>query len=358
MKKAISTLLGTALLTVSVLGSASCAGTPTEGSSSQIEPPSVTFDGWTPQNILEKEVTKDDVLFGTWVTFADTSKKLSALDQIERYYYMGVNFMPFAATIPSVGMLSEEEKAYLSRDLTNMLWWQKIDDVMKEYNMVYFFSTLAGLANDRENCIRRDSMLSDEALADAREIIPQLDNCIGVHVFDEPTGDRFPEMAKWARRYAAITDTDGKALGLEALVNMLSNADYSSWMSQAGSSVGILAHDFYPFTTTWTDYGNLFNNLNAERKVANEYGVKMGIYPQACDFNGRRMPNFEEIKWHVNMSLAYGATEFYYFNLMSYPAEGCTDAVLVTDGSVSHPEIVEPLSLFHREVRALDANIR
>ena len=273
-----------------------------------------TVEVWTPENILEKPVTADDLRIGSYVSFADTKKGWSAVDQIERYYYAGINFMPLASTIPSAGMLTKEEKEYISR------------------------------------------VLSDEALDDARTIIPTLQNCVGVHVVDEPAESAFADCALWARRYAAIKGDDGERLGLDALVNMLPEVNFAGWMEQAGSSVGVLGHDSYPFNAGGTNY-DVLRQMNTMRKVANEYGVRLSCFPQSCAWAGKRMPNFEEIEWNINTYLAFGFTQFMYFNYIIYPNEGCYDAVFAMDGSVLHPELHESLTQFHKELRALDANI-
>ena len=43
---------------------------------------------------------------------------------------------------------------------------------------------------------------------------------------------------------------------------------------------------------------------------------------------------------------------------MMYPNEGCYDAIFAMDGTVLHPELLEGLTEYHKEIRALDANVR
>lgn len=355
MKKTISIVLAALLAAISAsFGACTQSGGSTSTGSS--EP---VFDGWNVQNILERPVEKDDVRIGSYVTFADTRKGLSGVDQIERYYYAGLNFMPMICTLPSAGVITEEESSYLTRDLTDSKWWLKIDSLMTEYNMVYYFSELSGLANDYEASVRRESMSNENALADARAIIPQLERCVGVKIVDEPGVASFPEYAKWARRYAAITDSEGNVLGLDALVNHIPSYDsVKAWADEAGTSVGVLSYDAYPFASgTMVNYGVITIQDNV-RKLANKLGMRMAMYPQSCNYVNHRMPSLDEIRWHVNANLALGVTQFTYFNYMMYPNEGCTDAIFDTDGSVRHPEILEGLSKLHKEIRTVDANIR
>lgn len=352
MKKKLFSFALAAFMAVSCGVFAACDGT-------AAETPTDEFDGWNVNNILERPVEKDDVRFGSYVAFSDTGKGWSGVDQIERLYYAGLNFMPMICTLPKAGVLTEEEQKYISRDLTDSKWWGKIDALLTEYNMVYYFSELSGLANDHESSGRRESMINDDALKDARRIIPELKNCVGVKIVDEPAISSFPEYAKWAKYYAAITDANGNSLKLDALVNHIGNYAYlKGWAEQAGATVGMLSYDAYPFGGGGGINYGVITLLNQIRPIANQLGMRIAIYPQSCGWSGVRMPSLDEIKWHVNSNLALGATQFTYFNYTMYPSEGCFDAIFGLDGAVLHPEILEGLTELHKEIRALDANVR
>lgn len=362
MKKFLSLILATCL-TATAAFMTSC-GDRQDPSSEKPESTSdsssddIGADGWNPQNILSRPTEKDDIRIGTYVTFADTATGLSGKDQVERYYYAGLNFMPMICTLPKAGMLTDEEKKYISRDLTDNKWWGKIDELMQEYNMVYYFSELSGLANDHELSGRRESMINDYAVSDARDIIPGLKNCVGVKLVDEPAIDSFGEFARWARYYSNITDSDGTPLRLDALVNHIGNYDYlSQWVEKAGRSVNMISYDAYPFLRGGVNYATL-TLMDQARKLANRNNMRVAIYPQACAWSGSVMPNLSQIKWHFSTNLALGATQFTYFNYIMYPNEGCYDAIFAIDGTVLHPEILEGLTEYHKEIRALDANVR
>ena len=359
MKKFLSLILATCL-TATVAFAASCGNkTPDSGSNSGSSTGGdVEFDGWNPQNVLSRPTEKGDIRIGTYVTFADTATGLSGVDQIERYYYAGLNFMPMICTLPKAGVLSEFEQTYISRDLTDSKWWGKIDELMQEYNMVYYFSELSGLANDHESSGRRESMINADAVDDARKIIPTLKNCVGVKIVDEPQIGSFDEYAKWARYYANITDSEGESLHLDALVNHIGSYDYlSEWVRKAGKVVNMISYDAYPFLNGGVNYATL-TLMDQARQLANANDMRVAIYPQSCAWSGAKMPNLAEIKWHVNTNLALGATQFTYFNYTMYPNEGCSDAIFAIDGTVLHPELLEGLTEFHKEIRALDANVR
>ena len=360
MKKFLSMILA-ACFAASAALMASCTGGNTGKTSAGSESVSSSeeeFDGWTPDNILTRPVEKDDIRIGSYVSFADTAKGWSGKDQVERLYYAGLNFMPMICTLPKSGMLTEAEKSYISRDLTDSKWWGKIDELMQEYNMVYYFSELSGLANDHESSVRRESMINSDAVADARRIIPNLKNCVGVKLVDEPALSSFDEFAKWARYYARITDADGNLLGLDALVNHIGSYEYmAEWVKKAGREVNMISFDAYPFLNGGVNYATLAL-MDQVRQLANAKNMRVAMYPQSCAWAGARMPNLNEIIWHFNTNLALGATQFTYFNYTMYPAEGCSDAIFAIDGSVLHPEILEGLTEYHKQIRALDANVR
>lgn len=281
---------------------ASCTGGNTGKTSAGSESVSSSeeeFDGWTPDNILARPVEKDDIRIGSYVSFADTAKGWSGKDQVERLYYAGLNFMPMICTLPKSGMLTEAEKSYISRDLTDSKWWGKIDELMQEYNMVYYFSELSGLANDHESSVRRESMINSDAVADARKIIPNLKNCVGVKLVDEPALSSFDEFAKWARYYARITDADenGKYYGVpfyEATVGIVYDLDVfekygfyyaaegygdaegfiqdtdGNWIGEGGKAVGKASEMSY------TDA------LKAGVKLGNGPDGKAGTYDDGC----------------------------------------------------------------------------
>ena len=365
MKKFLSMILAASFAASAALMAACTggnAGTGSAGNGNSVNESVASseeeFDGWTPDNILQRPVEKDDIRIGSYVSFADTAKGWSGVDQVERLYYAGLNFMPMICTLPKAGVLTEKEKTYISRDLTDSKWWGKIDELMQEYNMVYYFSELSGLANDHESSVRRESMINSDAVADARSIIPNLKNCVGVKIVDEPRIDSFTEFAKWAKYYSRITDVDGNPLGLDALVNHIGSYEYmAEWVNKAGPGVNIISFDAYPFLNGGTNYATL-TLMDQVRKLANAKNMRVAMYPQSCAWAGARMPNLNEIIWHFNTNLALGATQFTYFNYTMYPAEGCSDAIFAIDGSVLHQDILDGLTEYHKQIRALDANVR
>ncbi len=360
MKKFLSIILAACFAASAVLMASCTDGNTgiTSAGNESVSSSEEEFDGWTPDNILSRPVEKGDIRIGSYVSFADTAKGWSGKDQVERLYYAGLNFMPMICTLPKAGMLTEAEKLYISRDLTDNKWWGKIDELMQEYNMVYYFSELSGLANDHESSVRRESMINSEAVSDARRIIPNLKNCVGVKIVDEPGIDSFAEYAKWAKYYARITDNDGNVLGLDALVNHIGSYEYmAEWVNKAGAEVNMISFDAYPFFNGGVNYATL-TLMDQVRKLANAKNMRVAMYPQSCAWAGTRMPNLNEIIWHFNANLALGATQFTYFNYTMYPAEGCSDAIFAIDGTVLHQDILDGLSEYHKQIRALDANVR
>ena len=320
MKKFLSLILATCLLATTAF-MASC-GSSDNSSDSGKPDPDVEFDGWTPDNILQRPVEKDDIRIGTYVAFADTATQLSGKDQVERYYYAGLNFMPMICTLPKSGILDDNEKTYISRDLTDSKWWGKIDELMLEYNMTYYFSELSGLANDHESSGRRESMINDNAVADARSIIPNLKNCVGVKIVDEPAKELWADMLKavkivkeYARpfiNFLPFFDEDfEKTLGTN-------HAGYAKMLEDAVKETGLrqICYDCYfqMFENNREEgIGYYFHNLNEYRMLSEKTGVDFWTTLLSVGHWAFRVPTEDDIRWQISTACAHGAKSIFWF---------------------------------------------
>ena len=320
MKKFLSLILATCLLATTAF-MASC-GSSDNSSDSGKPDPDVEFDGWTPDNILQRPVEKDDIRIGTYVAFADTATQLSGKDQVERYYYAGLNFMPMICTLPKSGILDDNEKTYISRDLTDSKWWGKIDELMLEYNMTYYFSELSGLANDHESSGRRESMINDNAVADARSIIPNLKNCVGVKIVDEPAKEHWADMLKavkivkeYARpfiNFLPFFDEDfEKTLGTN-------HAGYAKMLEDAVKETGLrqICYDCYfqMFENNREEgIGYYFHNLNEYRMLSEKTGVDFWTTLLSVGHWAFRVPTEDDIRWQISTACAHGAKGIFWF---------------------------------------------
>lgn len=209
---------------------------------------------WTPETIRQKPVTSDDFLIGSWVSYARSSARKSAVDQTALLSDGGINFLIYASCVPSYGMLQEGESARL-RNLSSLDWWKRINELMKANNIVYMFSSDAGLGgNDTENRVGWKDNAGQSGVDNAANIVPLLDNCIGYHLADEPSYDSLPTLAAVGKKYAQIKD------GLTAFWNAhpgtslaATGGDYEAYFKNYLDNVGSgnaqwISHDFYPFT--------------------------------------------------------------------------------------------------------------
>lgn len=371
-KKILSLFLASALFCVlfSAVGcggrqsSESSAGEPSAPDSA---PPSVQ-EAWTPETIREKPVTKDDFLIGSWVSYARSSAKKSAVDQTALLSDGGINFLIYASCVPSYGMLAEGESARL-RNLSSADWWQRIDNLMKDNNIVYLFSSDAGLGgNDTERRVGWQDNAGQSGVDNAKNIVPLLDNCIGYHLADEPAYDALPGLAATGKKYAEIKN------GLTAFWNAhpgtstaATGGNYEAYFKAYLNNVGEgnaqwISHDFYPFTGNVDNVpvsSAMFSDMAVMRKICLEYGVRAHAFVQSCSWkNGTWiMPSFEQIKWNVNAYMAYGFKAISYFNYVMWGFEDCIDGIIDIDGNMKNQALYDKLARFNFELRALAANI-
>ena len=318
-----------------------------------------TISEWTPQNIKYRPVTNRDILIGSYVSYCDTAVQKSAKAQLKILADGGLNFMPLAHLTPSFGLIEQGER--VRRDLHSVDWWKKIDDEMVKRNMVYYYSSAPRVGFDTQACANVDVMTNASAVAAAKKIVPQLENCIGYHVVDEPALDTnvFKSLAPTVKQYASIKpDMDVWINHLPGQGSGYYNA-MKSWADTCGAdNIHILSHDSYPFGAGGISY--VFqDSMESMRKVSVENnGLKLGCFLQSCAWDGTRMPNFDEIKWSMNSYLASGFSQFVYFNYAMYPSEGCYDAIIAQNGEFLHKELYDALAAYHYQVRAMGVNCR
>ena len=322
-----------------------------------------TISEWTPQNIKYRPVTNRDILIGSYVSYCDTAVQKSAKAQLKILADGGLNFMPLAHLTPSFGLIEQGER--VRRDLHSVDWWKKIDDEMVKRNMVYYYSSAPRVGFDTQACANVDVMTNASAIAAAKKIVPQLENCIGYHVVDEPAYSEFDVLAAAAKQYSAIKPN------MDVMVNFTGGPrEYNgsggyygflkSWIDKCGgsSNINVLSHDSYPFCNGGPITG-FQSSLETMRglSIENE-GLKLGCFLQSCAWDGWYMPNFDEIKWMMNSYLASGFSQFIYFNYAMYPNEGCSDAIIAQNGTILHKDLYDALAAYHYQVRAMGVNCR
>ncbi|RKP58305.1 hypothetical protein D7Z26_02060 [Cohnella endophytica] len=165
---------------------------------------------------------------------------------------------------------------------------------------------------------------------------------LGHLFFDEPGADQFDRLATLARSYESHAP-DGLAY-----VNLL--PDYAS-AQQLGTETyadhverflltfkpKVLSYDYYPLRMNGSIKATYFANLWTISEACRLHQVPFWLFIQALSYNGtHREPNEAEIRWQVNMSLAFGAKGIQYFTYWTpEPANGETfeKALIGKDGS-------------------------
>lgn len=281
------------------------------------------------------DTTAEDLLIGSWVTFYPFEKTCfeKQLDQLASY---GINFNIFPRDFGGSAMYDSS-------------YWDEIEAQYASRGMVYLMNG------------GPDASLIPVGV----EYAAEKTHCIGYHVKDEPTGEDLPRVAKIIRAYREADSTRYPFTNLfpgyasEALLGGSYRAHVERFISLAGAkNVGYLSHDFYPFRAN-KNVMSIFTDMEILRSVAYANGkLKTHAFPQSCAWRGMRMPNIDEMRWHVYAYLAYGFKALSWFNLVcpgssDTEGEGFYDALIYRDGTVRDPALLNAWSELNWEVRGL-----
>lgn len=178
--------------------------------------------------------------------------------------------------------------------------------------------------------------------ADARRLIQvmldeyrQYESFAGFDVFDEPQP---PKFATVGAATALLRELAPDLLPYSNLVPG-NGAGYTSFVKDFIAAVNppVLSFDRYPILTGGLDI-NYFDNWAIIRRAGLEAGIPTWVYIQSVKYNGRLLPNAAQLRWQINISLAYGAKGIMYFTYWTpEPArgEGFESALVTTDGRLT-----------------------
>jgi len=132
----------------------------------------------------------------------------------------------------------------------------------------------------------------------------------GFDVYDEPPATKFPTVAAVTKLVRELAPT------LLPYSNLWpgTGAGYAAFVKSFVDTVHppILSFDRYPFLNTGLDI-NYFDNWAIIRKAALAEGIPTWTYIQSVKFQNRVVPTEAQLRWQINMSLAYGAKGIQYF---------------------------------------------
>ena len=288
------------------------------------------------EQIMANDVTSDDLLIGSWVTFYsfDIDSYEFQLDQMAA---AGVNFNIFPKNFGSGAMY-------------NQAYWDDIEEQYAKRNMVYIMN----------------GSMSESHIAPGVEYADGKEHCIGYHVVDEPTADKFTEISRLVDIYRQKDQTRYPLINLfpsyapEWALGGTYYEHVNNFVQTVGAeNIEYLSHDYYPFRDGNVVMTDIFADMEVLRKVAYENGkLKTHAFPQSTAWNGTRMPTENEMRWNVYGYLAYGFKALSWFNLVcpgnsDTEGEGFRDSLIYRDGTIRDTELYDFWSELNWEIRGL-----
>ena len=196
------------------------------------------------EQIMADDVTTDDLLIGSWVSFYsfETDSYEYQLDQMAA---AGMNFNIFPKNFGSGAMF---DAAY----------WDDVEAQYAKRNMVYIMN----------------GSMSEAHIAPGVEYASGKEHCIGYHVVDEPTADKFPEIARLSKIYREMDQTRYPMTNLfpSYAPDWALGGTYYEHVNNFVQTVGAetieyLSHDYYPFRSGGVVMTDIFADMEVLRKV-------------------------------------------------------------------------------------------
>ncbi|HET6659764.1 MAG TPA: hypothetical protein VFH16_07605 [Rubrobacter sp.] len=104
----------------------------------------------------------------------------------------------------------------------------------------------------------------------------------------------------------------------------------------------LLCFDHYPLLSGAQITSNYFYNWAVIRRYSLQAGIPSWVFIQSAEFGGsgtnisyRRRPNEAEIRWQINVSLAYGAKGIQYFTYWTPTGTGFVESLVSRDGALT-----------------------
>ncbi len=280
--------------------------------------------------LMADDVTTDDFLIGSWVSFYSFGVD-SYAKQLDQMAAAGINFNIFPRDFGEGQMHSEG-------------YWRNVETQYAKRNMVYLMN----------------GNMSEELVSIGVDYAEGKAHCVGYHVKDEPDGEMLADVGEQVRRYRAADATRYPFVNLlpsyagTAVLGGTYREHVARFVEEAGAeNIEYLSHDFYPFYERTTDM-NIFADMEVIRSVAYKNGkMKTHAFPQSTSWSGMRMPNIDEMRWHVYGYLAYGFKALTWFNMVC--PVGFRESVISRNGTVRDPALFAAWSDLNWEVRGLSS---
>ncbi|GAA2841112.1 hypothetical protein [Kribbella solani] len=164
----------------------------------------------------------------------------------------------------------------------------------------------------------------------ARNAYGPYSSLAGFNLYDEPGAGWFTTLAK------ALAISRELAPQLLPYVNLLPSDDpayYRNFVDTVKPS--LISFDRYPLLSAGREDANYFHNWAIVRDAALRGDVPAWVFIQTLAYNNHREPTAAELRWQINVSLAYGAKGIQYFTYWTpEPArgEGFGPALITVEG--------------------------
>ena len=273
----------------------------------------------------------DEFLLGTWKGYYNTNVK-SYEEQTREMAEAGLNFQWFPYNVAPTSPPREQ-----------------IDEIYARYGIKYLYdvSGFSGWPYDAS-------------------IMPQLNNCVGYFLKDEPKAEQIPALKDNYMNYYSADSTRRPFVNLYpsyAPEDWLggSYSDYvNNWVNSVGAEkIEYLYYDHYPFLSGGRMRSTYFSDMETIRSIAYSNGkMKTGAFSQTGWWVGMQKPNANEVRWNLNTFIAYGFKSISHFcwvspNRVSVEdgGEDMRDHVIDQEGNKT--ELYDPLVQYNWEIRQL-----
>ena len=232
---------------------------------------------------------------------------------------------------PTTGTLTDEVYQKIKESGINLVTWS-IDTYGVEGETANVMKQLELAEKNDISLFVRDSRLNNESTAAdiAAKIADysQYASFRGLTIVDEPgsSDGTYGSTERALNNYAALSKNLDSFANLNAYTNLLpldtsvgTEANYKAYLDEYCSTYNpkVLSYDNYPFNNyTVKNCSNYFKNLSIIRDKAAEYKIPFWTFVQAGAWGSKTTITEAQMKWNLNMNLAFGAKGIQYFPMV------------------------------------------
>ncbi len=246
------------------------------------------------------------------------------------------------------------------------LLWYEVETNKQALKLLKKYGLRATVFEKRITEIAKNGHMDaiDEVVKAIVDDYKEFDNIVGWDIWDEPNTEDFPMLAKMVdafRRYAPAQETVVNLFPNYAPAEALKDTDYVSHLKHFVETVhpDFISYDHYPFlgrnlpgalgeiaeiedekerliriaAKREFNGGEFFSNLKSVRQIGLKNQIEQMMIAQLTEHGCNRNLTLPEIRWQINMCLAYGFHRVSYFTYWLPEAE--TDVWMWDNAMVS-----------------------